>query len=195
MFYCLYSFLNDIIITQLNNNEQHQSVFILLSAFTLIEYALFTYVLFINIKKNIFRKLILIISPFFIVFSVFQFLKSIGNNIDSISITVEYILLIIYCLFYFFDELMEPNATFIYATYKFWILVGILIYSTGTFFLFLQSDDLTPEEWNKWSIINHLCTIVKALFFSIAVVMKKEPQENHFFDVEADRLFESHYKP
>jgi len=195
LFYCLYSFVNDIVITHLNTTEQYTLTFILLSAFTLIEYALFSYVLYINIKKAIFRKLILIISPFFIVFSIFQFLRSAGNGIDSISITVEYILLIIYCLFYFFDELIEPNATFIYATYKFWILVAILIYSTGTFFLFLQSSDLTPEEWNKWSIINHLCTIAKTAFFSVAVIMRKEPQENHFFDVDADHLFENHYKP
>lgn len=112
---------------------------------------------------------------------------------DSSSITIEYILIIIYSLFYFFEEINEPNATFIYSSYSFWLITGILIYSTGTFFLFMQSNNLTNEEWKKWSIINNIFTMIKNGFFCIAVSMKK----NHISTskIHLDELYENPFKP
>ena len=103
---------------------------------------------------------------------------------DSISITVEYIAIIIFTMFFFYEEISAPNTTFIYSTSQFWAIVGILIYSAGTFFLFLYSDSITKEEWEKFSIINFIFTIIKNICFSIAVVIKPDPEnfntdENH----------------
>jgi membrane-bound ClpP family serine protease len=107
-----------------------------------------------------------------------MFFNKSSNHIDSIPITVEYILIIIFCLLFFFEEINEPNVNFIYSTYSFWIIIGILIYSTGTFFLFMQSENLSDEEWDRWRIINFVFTLVKNIFFSIAILMKKEESQN-----------------
>jgi hypothetical protein len=120
------------------------------------------------------------------------------DTIDSLSITVEYILLIILCLLYFFEEISSPNVTFIYSIYNFWIIVGILIYSTGTFFFFMQADDLSDEEWDKWALINYTFTIIKNVFFGIAISMKKEgtaySRLDKPFEDLSDHPFQS-YKP
>lgn len=122
------------------------------------------------------KKIILGIIPIFLAFSLIQYIKSNPEDeIDSLSISVEYIIIIIFCILYFYEEINIPQATFIYSTKAFWLITGILIYSTGTFFLFLFSDNLTDEEWNKWSIINSVFTILKNACFGIAVTIKHTP--------------------
>jgi hypothetical protein len=59
------------------------------------------------------------------------------------------------------------------------MLVAILVYSTGTFFFFMQSDSLSNEQWAKWSIINYLCTTLKNILFSVAVLMRKDEPKDH----------------
>ena len=155
--YCLYSFINDYLITRFSSKgvDGDNSVFILLSLFTFVEYVLFSITFFILFRKRILKKLIFLASPVFLSVCAYHFyLDLYKSNIDSISITIEYLFIIAYCLIYFFEELNEPNTTIIYTSYKFWIVLGILIYSTGTFFFFMQSSELTEAQWEKWSLIN-----------------------------------------
>lgn len=172
--YCLYSFLNDsLIIYRDFFGISNSGVFYLLSFFTILEYILFSTVIYSYLKKNIFKKIILAISPLFLAFSVILLIQANTSNIDSTTITVENIIIIIFCLFFFFEEISEPRVTFIYSINKFWVIAGILIYSTGTFFLFMFSENLSDDEWDKWSIINYVFTILKNSSFSIAVIMKE----------------------
>ena len=191
-FYCLYAFVNDILITQLDKGI----IFPFLSFFTIVEYCLFSLAIFLNLKKSSFRKLILFVSPAFLIFTIVQYLTSgAKNDIDNISITVEYILLIIYCLFFFFEELNEPNTTFIYSSYRFWIITGILLYSTGTFFLFMQSSNLSDSQWDRWLIINYVFTTIKNLLFCVAIAIKTSPPPDNGFRPPYDELFDKPLTP
>jgi hypothetical protein len=113
------------------------------------------------------------------------------NDIDNISITVEYILIIIYSLLYFFEELNEPHTTFIYSSYLFYIIVGILIYSTGTFFLFMQSSEFSPEQWDQLAPINHVFNVIKNILFCVAIFLKKDTPPDNTIKNRYDELFEN----
>jgi hypothetical protein len=137
---------------------------------------LFSAAIFTLLKISQLKKIIIGIIPVFLAFSLIQYIKSNPDDeIDSLSISVEYIIIIIFCLLYFYEEINVPQVTFIYSTKAFWIITGILIYSAGTFFLFLFSDNLTDDEWKKWSIINYVFTILKNTCFGIAVTIKHTP--------------------
>lgn len=174
LFYCVYTFLNDCTIVWANSSDLGFDLSsIVLSIFTVIEFLFFAYILFLTLKRNIFKVLISILAPLFIIFSTYLFIKAPPASIDAIPITVENILLIIICLCYFFEEINKPNTTFIYSSYTFWIVVGILIYSTGTFFLFMQANKLSEAEWEKYIPINHVFTSIKNIFFSVAIIINK----------------------
>jgi hypothetical protein len=86
---------------------------------------------------------------------------------------VQSISLVFFCLFYFYDQLvsMNDNSPTIPLTAKieFWIIAGILIYKSSTFFLQILSNSLTVEQkiyyWNFLYVAN----IVKNLFFCIGI--------------------------
>lgn len=170
--YCLYTFINDVLLIVFKKSDTNITFF-LLSLFTVIEFLLFAVLFYLRLKNEIFKKIILFAIPLFLGFTIIQFLNSSEKTIDSLSITIEYIIIIIFCLFYFFEEIVDPQVTFIYSTQAFWVIAGILIYSTGTFFLFMFSENLSDDEWDKWSIINYVFTILKNTSFSIAVIMKE----------------------
>jgi hypothetical protein len=193
IFYCAYSFINDLLVTASDRHlislGRHTNYY-LLSCFTIVEYAVFSLVLFLNIQYKVFRYLILGLSPIFVLFSIILLAKYSSAHIDSLTITVEYILVITFCILYFFDELRQPKTEFIYSSYKFWILVSILIYSAGTFFFFMQANNLTDEQWEKWTLINHSFTTLKNILFSVAVLMKKDEPKDHDPWKTPESLFE-----
>ena len=159
-------------------DTDNKIVFLLLSIFTQIEFIVYALLSYWSLKKKALKLIILICVPLFMIFSMYQYFTDTKNVIDSLSITVENLILICFALLYFYEQLAEPQESFVYSSYRFWIILGILIYSTGTFFFFLQSDSLTDEQWDDWSLINYFCTILKIIFFSIAILMKKESSDN-----------------
>lgn len=197
LFYCLYALINDLFLIDLFNLKTGKRVaFTLYSLFTVVEYVLFSVSLYLILKKRSFKKIIAFALPVFIVICTYQFYLDIYKSpIDSISITVEYIFLIAFCLFYFFEELNEPNTTFIYSSYKFWIILGILIYSTGTFFFFMQSSQFSAEQYAKWLVINYVFNVIKNVFFGIAIIIKKDNPSDSFLVNPYDELFDKPITP
>lgn len=175
-FLCFYTILNEFAISYFTDYSEF--VLILLSAYTIIEYLIFSLVIYWSLKRKSLKRIILIAIPIFLLFSLYQYISGLSDKIDSLSITVENLILICFTLFYFFEQLVEPQDKFVYTSFRFWIILGILIYSTGTFFFFLQSDKLSDDQWKDWSLINYFCTILKIIFFSVAILMKKENSDN-----------------
>src|SRR5690606_5100562 len=141
VFFALYSFVNDSIVLGLGDSQENNAIiFRLLSLFTIIEFCVFALIIYwcLNIRKL--KIFILFVSPIFIIFSIFQFLNSTSFYIDSLSITIENLIIICFAILYFYEQLAIPQNSFIYNSFRFWLILGILIYSTGTFFFFLQSD-------------------------------------------------------
>ncbi len=148
---------------------------------------MFSLATFYLLSNPYLKKIIIGFIPIFFAFSLIQYIKSNPEDeIDSLSISVEYILIIIFTLFYFYEEISIPQATFIYSTKAFWIITGILIYSAGTFFLFLFSENLSDEEWDRMVIINYVFTILKNTCFGIAVTIKHTPDPLLSYESDSD---------
>jgi hypothetical protein len=182
--YCLYSLVNNLFILYYSNHGVKFTK--LLYFFTLFEYLLFATILFIILKGNLVKKLILIISPIFalvcIYFTFFVNLK----RFDSIQTSIECILIILLCLYYFYEQLTRPDVEFIYNSYKFWIVIALLLYLAGSFFLFVFAADLPIEERERYWPILYVCGIIRNLLFTFAIYMstrpqaEEEPYESHF---------------
>ncbi len=160
--------------------EYNHLTFLLLSIFTVIEYLSFAFIIYHLIKSSLLRTIIIFVSPIFVLYSIIQYFTSSTTNIDSLTITVENIIILSFCLFFFYEQLDVPEVTFIYLSYKFWLVLAILIYSTGTFFFFMFSSSMSNDQWETWSLINYVFSILKNAFFSIAIIMKKDNSDNNY---------------
>ena len=104
--YVIFSCLVDTVLLLLLDPVSHRSaMFNLLSVFTLVEYSVFSYVLYSVITNRMFRAIILIASAIFFVFSIYYFLTLGNNTFDSLPASIEAILIVVYSIFYLFDQI------------------------------------------------------------------------------------------
>ncbi len=175
LFYCIFSFSNDSIILYRDSNKQ--SVSLNLYIFTILEYLCFSFILFRFIRSSIFRWIIIFLSIGFIVFCMYYMLFNPLKSFDSYQASIESILIIAYSIFYLYEEINKPQVSVIYASYKFWLVIGMM-YLAGTLFLFIYASDLSDTEREEYWIINVLANVVKNLFFSIAFLINAKGTVN-----------------
>lgn len=67
---------------------------------------------------------------------------------------------------------------FIYTQSSFWAIVGFLVFTAGTFFIFWYNNIIKQSEVfeNQYIIIHALIFIIRNLLFSIAFVIKPDKQ-------------------
>ena len=63
---------------------------------------------------------------------------------------------------------------FIYTLDKFWIVASLLVYSTGTFFLFISAEAyfVDPVFTKNYILINNSFLLLKNIVFSIGLLIK-----------------------
>lgn len=146
---------------------------LIISIFAMIEYVFFATFFYLCIRNNKFKTFIIIISILNLSLDVFLFYSP-KANFDFWDTLITTILIVIYCIFFFYEQLNSPQYLFIYQSYTFWVVVGCLIYLSGTLFLFLYTSDIKNKERSPLWNINIVFEIVKNLFFSIAFIVAKK---------------------
>jgi hypothetical protein len=179
-FYCLYSFLNDILIFWASNVKNDALLYKLLSSFTVIEYGLFSYFLYLIIENQKFKRFIVFISVGFILISIIAFIHYKNARFDSISASIEAIIIITFSIYYLYEQIDKPQISFIYLSYTFWFTFSFLIYLSGTFFLFIQSSDLPDQTRNSFWIINLICNLLKNVLFAVGFSIPKSKEKESF---------------
>ena len=152
--------------------------------FTIIELGCFLFYIK-QIIKN--KKLVKYPQFIFVIFLAFDiidyfFLRQ-DKSFNSTTTGIEAVLIITFCLYYFYEQLKEANTLLIYTTHDFWIIIGFLIYSSGTFFLYLYAETTLQDQAfrRQYVIINSVFFLLKNILFSIAMFMKPEPKSEPDF--------------
>lgn len=151
--------------------------FFIYDIFTVIEFCLFTWYFYSIIFNVRIKKSIPFITAGFLLFCI-SFYLFYGNNASYSSILagVEAVLIIAMCIYYFLDQLKQPNTLMIYSSINFWIIISFLIYLSGTFFLNIYADSMISDKTfvKQYIIINSSFNILKNILLSVAMLMKPE---------------------
>lgn len=167
-FYCLYSFSNDLFI--LNRFSKGKEISTLLYSFTVVEYLVFATYLWAVLNSKLLKKVLLTVSALFTLYCFFYIVQKPFSKFDSVQTSIEAIVIFSFCIIYLFEQINQPQIIFIYSSYHFWIIIGILIYLAGTFFFFVYASNLSNSEIDSFLIINHISNILKNLLFVIGII-------------------------
>jgi hypothetical protein len=166
-FYALTSLISDLFLGAFKNHAS-----LIISIFAMIEYVFFAAFFFLCIYNNLFKKLILIVTVLNLCFESYLF-NSQKANFDFWAALITTILIVIYSICFFYERLNSVQTLIIYQSFQFWIVVGCLIYLSGTLFLFLYTSDIKNKQNSSLWTINIAFEIVKNIFFSIAFIIGK----------------------
>jgi hypothetical protein len=172
--------------------------------FTLIEYTFFAILIFQQLKSPALKRLLVILSIFFFLFQIIYFIAHnkpildsiplffqdfinwIGipdpvkkkNNLDSVPIGIEAILIFVFIFFFLYEQLIDVKDTPIYANYFFWMAIGLFIYLGGSLFIYLMANNLlSTEEVNEYWFFTYIVETIKNLLFAAAIfIYSKQPE-------------------
>lgn len=148
--------------------------------FTTLEYSVFAYFLWNHIKNLFFRKLIVGISIVFIAFLIFYYSLADFRSIDSIPIGIESILILLFSFYYFFEQINDTKALFIYNKYSFWIVTGIMIYLAGSFFIYVFANHLDTALLMKYWFLTNVFYVIKGFFICYGIFIQvKHVKKSH----------------
>ena len=176
--YLIYSLLSDTFINPVVSHTFHKP-YLGFRIFTIVEYCLLTVLLYKNIKSQGFKKVMLFISIIFVLYAFFDIFQGNSDSFDSYPSGLECILLIAYCIYFLFEKINEPDSLFLYNTPTFWVVVGLILYFSGTFFLYIYSQNNVGNESFQmtYKFVNSGFNILKLLLISVAFLVKP-PKES-----------------
>lgn len=153
--------------------------------FTIIEYCFFSFYLYQLLRNGVFKNILIYSSCFFLLIAFYNLYTIISNRqannlIDTIPVSTSALILIIFSILYLFEEIQSPKIGFVYENPAFWVTVGIMIYFSGTFFLFLQYSDLSISDKRNFWTINLICVILKNIFITVSFLLKPNKKSSSF---------------
>jgi len=189
-FYLIYCAVNDLISYYLFQIA-HLRPFFLYDIFDVVEFCLFSWFYYLIIYDKKFKKIIVPLAVSFFLFSIsFNIFHPENTSFSSMVAGVEAVLIIAMCIYYFFDQLKQPNSLMIYSSINFWIIISFLIYLSGTFFLNIYADSMITDKAfiKQYIIINSSFNILKNVLLSVAMLMKPDKVNNQTILFPEDRL-------
>ena len=178
----LVGFLSEISFAIIQKKISINNASIILDVFTIIATLILAY-LFQTILSGIkFRKVVFYSAIALVAYIIIKFFTSNSDvSFNSINVAVLAILVIIWSIIFFYEQLTKPtdsNQLFLYSSPPFWIVTAYLIYFAGTFFLFIYSQhrNLDPgtEFFIQYSLINGVFRLIKNILLSVAMFTKPE---------------------
>lgn len=141
------------------------------SGVTTFEFILFTSFIYLNIKSTSFRKLIIFASTLFLIYIVFYMVNIEFDRLDSVPIGIETILILIFSFCYLYEQMNNTTVMFIYSQYQFWIIVGFMVYLSGSLFIYLFVNQLPKEQIVEYWFIVDIFLILKNIFFLAGILI------------------------
>ena len=186
MGYIIYSFLTDITSKGLDILEISRENInpYLNSLFTIIEFTAFALFFGYTLGNSTVKSIIKIVVFAFPIFAIINLILLLNNNsqFDTFPVVFQAICIMTLCVVYFFDQIREPKTLFIYTTFEFWAVTGILIYLSGTFFIYMFTYSMTDEELDRYWFINYIFNIIKNLFLALAFYVKTRKSKTEIED-------------
>lgn len=169
---CIFSILAEVagfIIT----SRAEGYMFYVWAGYTIVEYSLFALFFYRAFERKKIKYIVSIGTLLFYGIVFITFYEKNTKAFDSLSASMEAILMIIYSIVFLYTQITSPEIIYLYSTKKFWIVIAIFLYFSSTLFLFLFAADFTNPQSSSYWVINNLFEMLKNIIFCISFAMKK----------------------
>jgi hypothetical protein len=132
--------------------------------------------LYLQIKNRLVKKTALITGIALVLFNIlYPYFNTTEKYIDSIPIGVETIIILVFSYYYLYEKTDDTTTLYIYSTFPFWIVIGMVVYLSGSFFIYLFASTLSREEVKRYWDLTNFFGLLKNIFFAIAIIVNSKP--------------------
>jgi hypothetical protein len=171
-FYLFYSMLTDLVLNKLSLKFFDSEIYSY-RLFTVIEFIVLSAYLIKELNSANFKLYIKISSIVFGVFVLFDLITGTLNEFDSIPTGVESILILSSSLLVLYERIIKNEE---YNVSSIWISVGLVLFFSGTFFLFILSEsNFNDSAFSEtYSFILASFKIISYILFSIGIALENK---------------------
>jgi hypothetical protein len=124
------------------------------------------------IREDLVKKIIYAVLFIFLVFWGFQFGELGKTEFLWDSVTFENILVMVFAIYYYYEQIFKLNTPFIYRRSRFWVVTAYFITAAGTFFLLLYIRSFNPKVQQLIYVLNYIFVIIRTILLCIAMFSK-----------------------
>ncbi len=147
--------------------------------FTLSEFFLFSTFIMMSIINTSMKRVIVVTQILFSIFIIVYATYAKPRSIDSISVGIETILILIFSCYYLYEQMGKVENQFIYNKYQFWIITGTMIYLAGSFFIYIFANLVDRKTLHQFWFLTNVLYILKNILFAIGILIYvKERKKN-----------------
>lgn len=164
--------------------ESFETYYLITRFYNVIEFSLLAYLFYLHIKNKIVKNVLLFSILPFTIFALYDYFTASKPALPFLPLIFEYLILLIFIIYFFFEVLQETVVEPIYHKSIFWISVAFILNFSGNFFLLLSSVNSFDNEAfrDTFTIIYSTVTILKNVLLCIAVYTKENKNENDSFN-------------
>jgi len=142
----------------------------LFHANSFLEFVFYPLILSFILKNKIFQYTIIISITSFLIFAIFNiYLWEPLTAFNTNTRAVEGILMIAFCIYFYFDLFLKTEVVKLSTYPYFWLVSGLLIYFSGTLFLYLYANQIVKSTNITYWIIHSILNIFLNIMFSISI--------------------------
>lgn len=187
----VYCFTNDILNYYLELNTEHFTYYFF-NLFTFLELCFFTIYFGLSFKSKTSKKILIICFAIFSFYFFYDliFIEDFAEIFASGPAIFESVFLLTFSIYLLFEQINNTTAIFIYAKKQFWLIVAIICYISGTFFLFIFAQKYLgdPVFNSQYTIMNSILYILKNILISIAFSISESSEAISFKQDSFDNL-------
>ncbi len=179
--YFAYSLISDLLLSQASFKYFNTEIYSY-RIFTFVEYSLLTFYIWHEVQNVSFKRIIKYSTLLFFFFFIGDIFLGSISDFDSIPTAIESILIMIALLLLVYERIIKLDNS---INPSIWISIGLLLFFSGTFFLFILSKNNfnNIEFSNTYGYIISAFNIVKNIFITIGLISVNQlfyKQQNKF---------------
>jgi hypothetical protein len=182
--YLILSLLIDEIYDWYTSIQSIQNHYII-NTFIPIEFLLLSSIFWLSFKTDNYKKILIFTVTGVMIFTIGYHLSNLEkfNRFSSFTNAIMYLSLMFIVIMYFYELLKELHVVKLSLHPMFWISVGVILYVSINFFLFIFGEFVmfnSSKEISKlWAIINCTSTIIFRIFLTIGLWFSKTPIQSN----------------
>lgn len=67
--------------------------------------------------------------------------------------------------------MQDTETLFIYTQYSFWIVLGMILYLSGSFFIYIYASHLPDVQVGQYWVFTNIFGILKNIFFMLGIFL------------------------
>ena len=157
-----------------------ENYYLVTRVYNILEYSMLSYLFYLYIKNKYIRNILLFSSIPYILFCIYDFIIAKEPSLAFYPLIIEYLVLLLFIVYFFFEVIQESIVEPIYHKAIFWISVAFITNFSGNFFLLLSSiNSFQDEEFRyTFTIIYSSVTILKNILLCISVIVNENNNED-----------------